>query len=150
MGSAVHARSLEGHSSTVRAMISLEMIGYFVDRQPSQSVLLDLLYPRDGRFIVLAGRWADRSLVRSAKKCFRGATSVRALSYSGPASLGTDLSDHRCYWAAGIPAFMVTDTAFMRNPNDHEPTDTADTLDYVRMAGVVDGVLNAVLHLASN
>lgn len=44
---------------------------------------------------------------------------------------------------------MVSDTAFLRNPNYHTARDTADTLDYARMARVVDGVLNAVLHLAA-
>lgn len=33
----------------------------------------------------------------------------------------------------------------IRNPHYHEPTDTAETLDYERMAQVVDGVLAAVL-----
>ena len=34
---------------------------------------------------------------------------------------------------------MVTDTAPFRNPNYHRPTDTPDTLDYDRMAKVVQG-----------
>jgi len=32
---------------------------------------------------------------------------------------------------------MVTDTAFFRNPNYHEKTDTMDTLYFVRMNEVV-------------
>jgi hypothetical protein len=39
---------------------------------------------------------------------------------------------------------MVTDTSFVRNPNYHAPGDTAATLDYGRMAGVVEGVAEAV------
>ena len=39
---------------------------------------------------------------------------------------------------------LVTDTAYLRNPNYHAASDTAQTLDYERMAGVVDGVFNAV------
>jgi Zn-dependent M28 family amino/carboxypeptidase len=148
MGSAVHARSLAAARVAVRAMISLEMIGYFSATQPNQNPLLHLLYPRDGEFIALVGRWADRDLVRQAKQCFRGATSVRAVSYSGPVGLGSDLSDQRNYWALGYPGLMVTDTAFMRNLHYHGADDTADTLDYQRMAGVVDGVFNTVLHLA--
>jgi hypothetical protein len=34
------------------------------------------------------------------------------------------LSDHASFWDAGLPAVMVTDTAFFRNPNYHLPTDT--------------------------
>jgi Zn-dependent M28 family amino/carboxypeptidase len=150
MGSAVHVAALKSAAVPVVAMISLEMIGCFTERQQHQGILLTTIYPRHGRFIALAGRWADRDLVADAKKCFRGAGSPEAVSYSGPTGLGADLSDQRNYWAAGIPAFMVTDTAFMRNPNYHAATDTADTLDYQRMAGVVDGVLSTVVMLAGH
>ena len=43
---------------------------------------------------------------------------------------------------------MATDTAFHRNPNYHTAADTADTLDYARMAQAVQGVHAAVLELA--
>jgi len=52
------------------------------------------------------------------------------------------------YRDAGFPAVMVTDTAFFRNRNYHEETDTPDTLDYERMAGVVSGVFRVVTDLA--
>ena len=42
---------------------------------------------------------------------------------------------------------MVTDTAFYRNPNYHQVTDTPDTLDYERMAQVVTGVYVAITTL---
>jgi Zn-dependent M28 family amino/carboxypeptidase len=148
MGSAVHARSLRDAGVPVRAMISLEMIGFYAENQPYEGVLLHLIYPRHGRFVALAGRWADRDLVADAKKCFRGAGPLEVVSYSGPTGLGADLSDQRNYWALGIPAFMVTDTAFLRNPHYHAASDTAETLDYQRMAGVVDGVFSTVLLLA--
>lgn len=45
-----------------------------------------------------------------------------------------------------IVGFLVTDTAYLRNPHYHTVHDTAEKLDYVRMASVVDGVLNAVMH----
>jgi len=61
---------------------------------------------------------------------------------------GIDFSDHRNYWGVGYDAVMITDTAFYRNPNYHTPRDTAETLDYQRMALVVQGVYAAVLALA--
>lgn len=73
---------------------------------------------------------------------------MKAVSYSGPAGIGADLSDNRSYWAAGYPAVMVTDTAFLRNPNYHATGDVPESLDYARMAGVVDGVVAAVVRLA--
>jgi Zn-dependent M28 family amino/carboxypeptidase len=150
MGSAQHASALARSKANVKAMISLEMIGYFVAEQPpGDSLLLRLLYPSNGQFIAVVGRWQDRGLVRNVKSCFRGATTVQAVSYSGPAKYGVDLSDQRSYWAHGFPGIMVTDTAFLRSNHYHSPTDTAETLDYRRLAGVVDGVFSAVVDLAN-
>ena len=61
-----------------------------------------------------------------------------------------DASDQRNYWQRGFTAVMITDTAYLRNPNYHTAADTADTLDYERMAHVVDGVANAVLEIDRN
>jgi hypothetical protein len=44
---------------------------------------------------------------------------------------------------------MVTDTAFYRNPHYHRPSDTPDTLDYRRMAMVVDGLAASVRKLCA-
>jgi hypothetical protein len=42
---------------------------------------------------------------------------------------------------------MVTDTAFYRNPNYHGPGDTAETLDYRKMAELVAGLYKAFASL---
>ncbi|MAE62019.1 MAG: peptidase M28 [Planctomycetaceae bacterium] len=147
MGSAVHAASLIEAKTPVKAMICLEMIGYFSGEQSSWSSPLRLFYPGRGDFIMIAGRWRDRPLIADIKRSFRGASDLDARSYCGPTSMGTDLSDHRNYWANDISAVMITDTAFLRNSNYHRTTDRPDTLDYDRMANVVDGVVNAVIHL---
>lgn len=54
--------------------------------------------------------------------------------------IGIDFSDHLNYWKFDISALMITDTAFFRNKNYHEQTDTMETLDIKRMANVIDGV----------
>lgn len=43
------------------------------------------------------------------------------------------LSDHASFWARGYPALMLTDTAPLRNPHYHQPTDTVETLDVVTL-----------------
>ncbi len=148
MGSAVHARSLAEQGRTVKAMLCLEMIGYFVEQQEYNSWALRLAYPQDGLYAAVVGRWQDRHLAKTVKSCFDGASDLHAVSYSGPVLFGADLSDHRNYWQRGYPAVMITDTAFLRNHNYHTAGDTPDTLDYQRMAKVVDGVLSAVLTLS--
>jgi len=57
-------------------------------------------------------------------------------------------SDHASFWDAGIPALMVTDTSFYRNPNYHLVSDQPRTLDYDRMAAVVRGLSGMVSDLA--
>lgn len=146
MGSAVHARSLK--SIDVEGMICLEMIGYFSERQAWPHPFFRWLYPDRGDFIGVVGRWSDAALTRRVERAMRGGGRVPVLSFNGPRALDIDASDQRNYWDAGYPAVMITDTAFLRNPHYHTPGDTAGTLDYERMAGVVDGVLNAILHIA--
>lgn len=95
-----------------------------------------------------SGRFADRRLTKRVKVLMKGATPLKVYSLNAPAKLpGVDFSDHRNYWAQGYNAVMITDTAFYRNPNYHELTDTWDTLDYGRMAHVVQAVFNAVKNL---
>jgi Zn-dependent M28 family amino/carboxypeptidase len=152
MGSAVHAQSLRRQRVPVRAMLALEMIGYFSDAPGSQQFplpCLKLLYPSTGNFITVAGKLGQGALVRRVKRAMRSASPLGVESISAPPSLlGISLSDHRNYWEAGYPAVMITDTAFYRNDNYHGATDTPDTLDYERMARVVQGVRAAVTDLA--
>jgi len=44
----------------------------------------------------------------------------------------------------GDPAIMITDTAVFRCPYYHTAVDTADKVDFEKMARVVDGVRNEV------
>lgn len=68
-------------------------------------------------------------------------------SLTAPAAVpGVDFSDHLNYWRYDYPAVMITNTAFFRNPHYHLPTDTIETLDFVKMAEVVKGVYHAVMH----
>ena len=145
MGSAVHANSLSSDRQIVRGMICLEMIGYFSNEQSWPNALFDFVYPSTGDFIGVAGGWPDRSLARFVKRAMAGSGGIRVVSFSGPRET-SDASDHRNYWSHGWKAVVITDTAFLRNPNYHTRHDTAATLDYQRMARVVDGVLNAALH----
>lgn len=144
MGSAWHASALRKEGREVTLMVSLEMIGYFSDAPGSQSYPVPgmrMLYPDQGNFIALVGRFGDVAASRRAKAIMLGATDLPVASLNAPPAVpGVDFSDHRNYWRAGYPALMVTDTAFMRNPNYHQAGDTADKLDVVRAAKVVQSV----------
>ncbi|HLM67945.1 MAG TPA: M28 family peptidase, partial [Longimicrobium sp.] len=152
MGSAVHAHSLRLQGARVRAMFSLEMIGYFTDAPGSQQFPIGLLrafYPSRGNYITVVGRMGEGRLVRRIRRAMAGASPLDVRSINAPRWVpGVDFSDHASYWNAGYPAVMITDTAFYRNPHYHTARDRPGTLDYARMADVVRGVYAAVLRLA--
>jgi hypothetical protein len=152
MGSAVHAKSLKEQGMSVRLMISLEMIGYFTDAPSSQhfpAAVLGLFYPSRGNFIAVVGRFGQVAKVRVVKRAMREASTLPVYSINAPGFVpGIDFSDHLNYWQAGYEAVMITDTSFYRNRNYHTPNDKPDTLDYSRLAMVVQGVYAAVLEVA--
>lgn len=142
MGSAHHAAGLRDTGVAVRLMLSLEMIGYFSDAPGSQDyplAPLKLFYPDRGDFIAVVGRYRDWEDTRLLKSAMLGTGKVESIN--APLFLpGIDFSDHRSYWNAGFRALMITDTAFYRNREYHRRGDTADRLDYRRMAFVVSAL----------
>lgn len=144
MGSAWHARRLKSDGREVDLMVSLEMIGYFDDKPGSQQYPMPGMaaqFSERGDFILVAGRHDDGGLAQGAKTVMAAANDLPVHAINAPPLLqGIDFSDHLNYWHEGFPALMVTDTAFLRNPNYHKAGDTFDTLDYARMAKVVQAV----------
>lgn len=51
-------------------------------------------------------------------------------------------SDHLAFWEAGRVCSMLTDSANFRNPNYHQPSDTAVTLDFGRMEWLVQQLVS--------
>jgi Zn-dependent M28 family amino/carboxypeptidase len=150
-GSYIHAKSLAQAGVSVRAMLCLEMIGYFTDRPNSQKYPLFFLrwfYPDKGNFIAVVGKWGQGSLVKKVKKSLAALSQVPVESLTATAlTPGVSFSDHQSYWKFNYPAVMITDSAFYRNKNYHKPTDTADTLDYDRMAEVVKGLYWTIIQM---
>lgn len=149
MGSYIHAKSMKDAGKDVTLMMSLEMIGYFSDEPDSQHYpvpYLDWIYPNKGNFIGLVSNLSNMGTVRDVKKGFKQGTDLPVYSINAPAFIpGIDFSDHRNYWAMGYPAIMITDTAFARNTAYHTVYDTADRLDYKKMAQVVEATYNTVI-----
>ncbi len=148
MGSVWHARALTASKRDVRLMLSLEMIGFFSDEPDSQRFpipAMKYVYSDRGDFIALVGEFNDFATMRRAKGLMSGASQLPVRSINAPSALqGIDFSDHRSYWAEGYPALMVTDTAFFRNAHYHQAGDRHETLDYRRMALVVQSVFALV------
>jgi len=150
MGSFVYAERAKAAGERVSAMISLEMLGYYGTAAGGQAFplpFMNLFFSTTPDFIAVVGNLSSRRLVQDIAASIRETgMAVETLS-TGSFVPGVDFSDHRSFWKMGYPAAMLTDTAFYRNPHYHASSDTIDTLDFRRMALLLDGLERAVRRL---
>ena len=149
MGSFIHASRLKEKQQKIKMMIALDMVGYFSDEKNSQHFpipFMERFYSDRGDFIAVVGNLSNMFTVRNVKKGMLSATELPVYSINAPTLIqGIDFSDHLNFWHFGYPAVLITDTSFMRNTAYHTEQDTADRLDYVKMAEVVKGLYQAVI-----
>jgi hypothetical protein len=151
MGSYIHAKSLYESKTDVYGMFCLEMIGYFDDARKSQNypiAPLSLVYGTRGNYITLVNKFSKGEFSRKFNKQFINQRLIRTKKFTAPAKLpGIDFSDHLNYWSFGYSALMITDTAFYRNKNYHENTDTIEKLDLQRMSEVIASVYQTLIRM---
>ena len=143
MGSLVYARALAASGERIRAMLSLETLGFYSEAENSQQYPWPLGYflPSTANFVAFVGTLPNRALVHEVIGGFRRVAQIPSAGGVAPAVLdGIDWSDHWAFGEIGIPAIMVTDTAFFRYPYYHTVHDTPDKIDYERLARVVEGL----------
>ena len=145
MGSFRHAQLLHEQNVPVRGMVALEMLGYYDDRKGSQHYPvgpLKFIYGSRGNYVTVAQKFGNGRFGRQFARRYRAAASLPVKRFKAPAWLpGIDFSDHLNYWRFGYSAVLLTDTAFYRNRNYHETTDTLDRLDMHRLGLAVDALL---------
>jgi hypothetical protein len=151
MGSLVHARASAARGDQLIGMLSLEMLGTFLDEEGSQAYppVFSWFYPDRGDFVAFVGNLDSRALVHRTIEVFRRTTplpSEGVATFGGLPGIG--YSDHWSFWQIGVPAVMVTDTAFFRTAHYHLPSDTPERLDFERMARVTIGLVRVIEHLA--
>ena len=150
-GSRFFVRSCQSNGECMLGAIILEMVGYTAPRQHYPFLPRWPGYPGQGNFIGIIGNWRSLHLGRAVLRGFRKNKGLPAeslfLPFDGRILPETRLSDHASFWDAGLPALMVTDTAFFRNPNYHLPSDTIDTLDFTFMAELVKSLELALLEV---
>ncbi len=138
MGSQHHAAELRRAGEKLMGMICLESLGYYCPPMNIDGV------PAFARWLLRIGGGRNVVIVSNVRSSFFGLRFCAAFLLRGlfpflPAALPVKwvpdiaLSDHRGYWSQGYPALMITDTAHLRNPNYHMPSDRLATLDFPRM-----------------
>lgn len=151
MGSLVHARACHARGERIMGMWNLETLGYHDDTPGSQNYdpPLGMCYPSEGNFIAFVGNTESREWVLATVGAFRSGARIASEGLAAPGWLPwLGASDHWSFWQQGYPALMITDTAPMRYPHYHEPTDTVDKIDFHRLTLVVSGLEGALMQLA--
>jgi Zn-dependent M28 family amino/carboxypeptidase len=151
MGSRVYAQGARQRNAEVLGMLCLEMVGYYSQAPDSQSLPLPLKllgYPTTGNFIGLVSDRGSRPLLvrleAALKRGGRLPAVTLAVPFAGHILPEVRLSDHASFWDEGYPAVMLTDTAFMRNPNYHGPGDVMARLDLAAMTELTLGLVNFI------
>jgi Zn-dependent M28 family amino/carboxypeptidase len=151
MGSQVYARAARRGGDDIRAMLSLETLGYYSDVPGSQAYppLFQFFYPDRGNFVAFVSNLRSRRVLREVVSAFEASSDFPAERLASPGLVpGVSWSDHLSFWRAGYPGIMVTDTAFYRYPYYHDSADTPEKLSYPAMARVVAGLQGAIAILA--
>jgi len=152
IGSAHYAKKLRKENVILQGMLSLEMVGFTTMKPGGQHYPLGLkaFYPDIGNFIGLIGNRVSRSLLKQVAEIMKQVPTLPVETLTTPWNgwwiPATRLSDHSSFWDQGYSALLVTDTAFLRNPHYHQPTDTIDTLDLNFLEKVCQGVVQVLLH----
>lgn len=143
MGSRVFAHQAKIDNTKIRAMISLEMLGYYSDKINSQRYppLLGFFYPNRANFISVVGNFSSKWLVKKTAETLQKTLSFPVESIATFGFIpGVDFSDQWSFWKENYPAIMITDTAFYRYKHYHKQTDTFGKLNYQNMGEIVSGL----------
>ncbi len=155
MGSNFYARQAKKDGHKILGMLCLESVGYYSHEPDSQNLPLPLKYmgyPTAGNFIGLISDRRSKPLMQEIAKALENGCRLPVATLAVP--LGgyllpeVRLSDHANFWDQGYPAVMLTDTAFMRNPNYHTASDRLETLDLDAMVELTLGLVHFIRHAA--
>lgn len=124
-------------------MISFEMLGMYAlcqgEKRPFGAGLVGMVDAPD--YIDFLSNRSSRHFAAQCAESFRHHSPIALRATALPeVSRHVAWSDDWSFWQQGIPAFSATDTSYCRNDHYHGVGDTADTLDYGKMAQTVWGL----------
>lgn len=146
---------LDAGKETVVGMVSIDMLGFYCAEPGCQKSPLppSRFYtpPTTGDFVGMGGVLRYRTFSRALDAAMHDAEpAVKTVVVDFLPIAPPDLmrSDHAPFWAIGVPAVILSDTANFRSPHYHKPTDTVETLDPERFAAAARAVVGAAYRLA--
>ena len=145
----------------IEVAVSLDMIAYRTSAPGSQrypagaeelvSLATGRPPPTTGEFIGwIGGDDVPAPMQRALREARAYVPELPVLALVVPRAMLAQLpdlqrGDHARFWAAGVPAISVGDTAELRSPHYHRPTDTLETLDLGFAVGVTRWLAASVL-----
>ncbi|ABA21582.1 Peptidases M20 and M28 [Trichormus variabilis ATCC 29413] len=140
----------------LRGVIVMDMVGYACYTAGCQQYPpgLPVTPPSDkGDFLVAVGDIENLSLLKAFNHAdTKNLPSVLTIPIPLKGLLTPDTlrSDHAPFWYQGIGAVLVTDTANLRTPHYHQPTDTPSNIEQAFFVGAAQIVVNAVNTLVNS
>jgi hypothetical protein len=152
MGSCHYAKRSRERGEDIRAMLSLDSIGYYVHEPGSQRLPFpfSVLYPDRGDYLAFIGNIPSRATVIAATRGFHMGSAFPIEAGLSPEWVeGATWSDHGSFWRFGYPGVQVTDTGGFRSRHHTLPTDTIEKLDFQALARIAFGIYGSVLELSA-
>jgi hypothetical protein len=148
--------SQAAHLRNLRGAIVMDMVGYACYTAGCQKYPtgLPVTPPSDkGDFLAVVGDTEHLPLLNT----FQNLNSAKLppvltlpIPLKGLLTPDTLRSDHAPFWYQGVGAVLVTDTANLRTPHYHQPSDIPTTIDRTFFTGAAQIVVNATTKLLEN
>ncbi|QLE55963.1 M28 family peptidase [Nostoc sp. TCL26-01] len=139
----------------LQGVIILDMVGYacYIPGCQKYPTALPVTPPSDkGDFLVAVGDTEHLPLLKAFENTHhQNLPTILTLPIPLKGILTPDTlrSDHASFWYQGVGAVLVTDTANLRTPHYHQPSDTPANIERSFFAGSAQIVVNAVNFLAN-
>ncbi|MBR8838375.1 MAG: M28 family peptidase [Stigonema ocellatum SAG 48.90 = DSM 106950] len=144
----------KAHLQNLHGVIVMDMVGFTCYTAGCQKypVGLPVTPPSDkGDFLAVVGDAEHLPLLSSFHNTQKSENLPPVLTLPIPLKglLTPDVlrSDHAPFWYQGVGAVLVTDTANLRTPHYHQPSDVPGTIDRSFLTGAAQVVVNATVSL---
>ncbi|AFZ57734.1 M28 family peptidase [Anabaena cylindrica FACHB-243] len=132
----------------IQGVIVMDMVGYACYTSGCQQYPtgLPVTPPSDkGDFLAVVGDMEHLPLLNAFNSTNQNLPAVLTLPipFKGLLTPDTLRSDHAPFWYQGVGAVLVTDTANLRSPNYHQPSDLPKNIDRAFFTGSAQIIVNA-------